>query len=88
MNDSTPEPDSIEKPPSWSGCRSNVTGQEQILTAPEVAKLLRVSTQWVYAHANGNRKPHLPSVKFGGARRFRLLDIQKFVDQFAQPEAA
>lgn len=26
---------------------------DQILTAPEVAKLLRVSVQWVYAHANG-----------------------------------
>jgi predicted DNA-binding transcriptional regulator AlpA len=65
-----------------------MTQSEQILTAPEVAKLLRVSLQWVYAHANGNRKPHLPSKKFGGARRFVLREVLAFVESYTQQEAA
>lgn len=50
--------------------------------------MLRVSSQWVYAHANGNRKPHLPSKKFGGARRFVLSEVKAFVEAYTQQEAA
>jgi predicted DNA-binding transcriptional regulator AlpA len=62
--------------------------QGQILTAPEVAKMPRVSPQWVYGHANGNRKPHLPSKKFGGARQFVLSEVKVFVEAYTEQEAA
>jgi predicted DNA-binding transcriptional regulator AlpA len=62
----------------------NFDQQEQILTAPEVSKLLRVSPQWVYAHANGNRLPQRPSKKLGGARRFVYREVMAFVAECAQ----
>jgi excisionase family DNA binding protein len=58
------------------------------MTPQEVAALLRVSVQWVYAHANGNRKPHLPSKKYGGARRFLYSEVRQFIDQYSTVEAA
>jgi hypothetical protein len=52
---------------------------ERLLTAAEVAENLRVSTNWVHAHAEGKRKPVLPSVKLGKFRMFREADVQEFV---------
>jgi predicted DNA-binding transcriptional regulator AlpA len=62
--------------------------QDQLLTAAEVAKLLRVSVQWVYSHGNGNRRPQIPSKKLGGARRFSLREVMAFVDKCAESETA
>ncbi len=51
-----------------------------ILTAEEAAPILKVSPQWVYAHATGRRRPKLPSKKIGGARRFMRPEILAFRD--------
>ena len=52
-----------------------------LLTAREVAARLRVSIAWVLAHAEGRRRPMLPSVKMGKAVRFVPADIDAFVDR-------
>lgn len=52
-----------------------------LMTAGDVAKRLRVSKTWVYAHANGSRLPFLPSVAIGRAVRFDPADVDKFVEE-------
>jgi len=54
---------------------------EPLLTVEEVAKLLGVSRAWVLAHANGSRRPELPSVKLGKLVRFTQQQVQKFVEE-------
>jgi len=54
---------------------------EHLLTAEEVARMLGVSRAWVLAHANGNRRPELPSVKLGKAVRFQPAALEKFVEE-------
>jgi len=58
---------------------ANGNGRERLLRAGEVAKMLQVSQGWVQAHANG-RRPELPAVKMGKCLRFRLEDIQEFIE--------
>jgi hypothetical protein len=57
---------------------------EELLTPEDVASWLRVKPAWVRAHANGNRKPELPSLKMGAYRRFRRQDIQKFLEELSR----
>lgn len=57
---------------------------EELLTPEDVATWLKVKPAWVRAHANGNRKPELPSLKMGAYRRFRRQDIQAFIEQLAK----
>jgi hypothetical protein len=67
--------------------RANVpehASTEELLTPEDVATWLRVKPAWVRAHANGNRKPELPSLKMGAFRRFRRQDIQEFLDQLSK----
>lgn len=59
---------------------------ETLLTPEEVARILRVSTAWVYDHAQ-RKKPMLPSVRLGKVVRFRLEDLQKFIDQMTRRKA-
>jgi hypothetical protein len=40
-----------------------------------------VSAAFVYQHANGTRRPSIPSVKLGGAVRFRPESIQRFIEE-------
>jgi excisionase family DNA binding protein len=54
---------------------------EQLLTARQVAKRLNVSVSWVLAHAAGDRKPALPSLKMGRAVRFRESDLETFLER-------
>jgi hypothetical protein len=54
---------------------------EELLTAREVAKRLKVSVGWVSAHASGKYKPVLPSLKLGGALRFKAGDIDAFLER-------
>jgi predicted DNA-binding transcriptional regulator AlpA len=61
---------------------------DRLLKVDEVAEKLRVSVPWVYAHANGHREPHLPSKKYGGARRFLLSEVNHFIQSHAQTRAA
>jgi excisionase family DNA binding protein len=53
----------------------------RLLSPKEVAALLGVSEVWVYQHANGTRRPTLPSVKLGRAVRFRVSDIEQFLGE-------
>jgi excisionase family DNA binding protein len=57
---------------------------EPLLTVQEVADWLRVKPAWVRAHANGNRKPKLPSVKLGAYRRFRREDVARFLEELSR----
>jgi predicted DNA-binding transcriptional regulator AlpA len=52
-----------------------------LLTAREVARQLGVSIAWVLQHASGARKPQVPSMKMGGAVRFRQEDIDGFIER-------
>jgi excisionase family DNA binding protein len=47
--------------------------EERYLTARELAKILGVSEDWVYAQAAAGS---LPSYKFGGHRRFKLSEVE------------
>ncbi len=58
-----------------------------LLTVVEVAAWLRVSEQWVRAHANGNRRPLLPCTKFGKVLRFQREDIDAFIDKWKRQAA-
>ena len=53
--------------------------REQLLSVKEVAAWLRISEAWVRAHANGERRPHLPSLKLGKSVRFRASDVEGFL---------
>lgn len=57
---------------------SNLPG-DAVLTVEEVAVWLRVEPAWVRAHANGNRRPFLPSLKVGKFQRFLKGDINQFL---------
>ena len=53
---------------------------ERLLTADEVAGILGVSSKWVRNHATC-RNPRLPYIAVGRLLRFRLCDVQQFVDK-------
>jgi excisionase family DNA binding protein len=61
---------------------------ERLLTVEEVAEWLKVEPSWVRAHANGNRRPLLPSIKIGRYRRFRKPDIERFLEDLSRDAAA
>jgi excisionase family DNA binding protein len=48
---------------------------EPLWTVKEVAAYLKVSTAWVYMHAEDGT---LPSVRIGGLRRFHPEDIRAY----------
>ena len=55
-----------------------------LLTAADVADLLKVETKWVERRAAANKKkpevpPEIPSVKVGHYRRFRLEDVETYI---------
>ena len=54
---------------------------QPLLTVAEVAGILRQSQGWVRDHASGRRRPVLPSVKLGKSIRFRLEDVQRFIEE-------
>jgi predicted DNA-binding transcriptional regulator AlpA len=64
---------------------------ERLLTAREVASILGVSVAWVIQHANGARRPLIPSVKFGVGQkspvRFRHADVEAFIARHAREAA-
>jgi hypothetical protein len=55
-----------------------------ILTAAEVAVWLRVTPEWVRAHANRNRRPYLPGFKAGKYVRFRRGTIRDAINKWEQ----
>jgi excisionase family DNA binding protein len=56
---------------------------DKLLTAEEVAKILNVSTAWVYDHAD-RKQPLIPSVRLGKAVRFRPEHIEQFVREMTR----
>jgi len=70
---------SIQPAPVDSGQRFR-TQTERLLTADEVAGILGVSSKWVRNHATC-RNPRLPYIAVGRLLRFRLCDVQQFVDR-------
>ena len=56
---------------------------QRLMTPSEVADLLRVSTAWVRDHAT-RKQPHLPAVKVGKLLRFRMQDVEEFIEQWCQ----
>ena len=58
-------------------------GLETLLTAHEVAKILKVSYGWVKDHA-GRKQPHLRCVRVGDLLRFRPRDVKEFIEQWCQ----
>ena len=54
---------------------------EKMLTAEQAADRLQVTRAWILAHANGARRPTLPSVKLGKLVRFHPEALKKFVEE-------
>ena len=59
-------------------------GLQRLWTAQEIADLLGVSRAWVWAHANGNGRPLLPSVKLGKVTRFNPGAVKRFLEECAR----
>lgn len=60
---------------------------DEILTAKELARELKVSECWVRDHALGRRLPLVPSIRLGGRRgllRFRRSEIEIFLKDNAR----
>lgn len=68
--------------PASAGATTRASMQQQtdpddeILTPEQVAEWLHVKVRWVHAHANHNRRPHLPGFKAGKFWRFRRGDVR------------
>jgi excisionase family DNA binding protein len=52
----------------------------RLMDVAEVAEYLKVPVGWVRDHSNGKRPPELPSFKLGKYRRFRLDEIQRWME--------
>lgn len=52
--------------------------QDEILTLPEVAQLLKVAEKTVYSMA---QKGQLPAFKVGGKWRFKRVDLDAWIEQ-------
>lgn len=53
--------------------------EDEILTAREVARMLKVSVGWVITHASGKYRPVLPSYRLGGIWRFKRSQVEEFL---------
>jgi excisionase family DNA binding protein len=53
---------------------------EPWISVDDLARILGVSTDWVYERAASGE---LPSYKFGGHRRFRLSEVEEWASRCA-----
>ncbi len=53
---------------------------DRLLDVHDVAEYLGVSVNWVYDHSTGKALPELPSFKLGKYRRYRLADLDVFLE--------
>ena len=53
-------------------------GSDALLTADEVAELLRVTRGWIYAETRAGRIPH---VRLGRYVRYRRAAVEAWVDE-------
>ena len=55
--------------------------RDPLLTADDVAQLLKVSKDWVWDHSS-RKLPYLPVIRMGdGTLRYRLSSIEEFVNE-------
>jgi excisionase family DNA binding protein len=64
------------QPADGSSGDSTHTPSHRLLTAEEVAAILRVPKSWVYSHQN-----QLPTIRLGRYVRFRRVDIEELLVQ-------
>jgi predicted DNA-binding transcriptional regulator AlpA len=68
-------------PPTERKMPSRAPDPDPLLTADDVAKRLRVSTDWVWDHSS-RKKPFLPVIRMGdGTLRYRHSGIEAFIDE-------
>ena len=60
--------------PSDSAERNSMNGD--LLTADEVARILRVPKSWVYSHLS-----EIPIIRLGRYVRFRRSDVERFLEE-------
>jgi excisionase family DNA binding protein len=63
------------------GATERPSEDDPLLTATEVATLMRVTTAWVYAESRRNALPH---VRLGRYVRFRRSAIERWLDDVQQ----
>jgi len=55
-------------------------GAEALLTVHDVAEFLRVPASWVYERTRRHGRDRLPHVKIGKYLRFRLSDLEAYLE--------
>lgn len=63
-----------------AGLPSVFVGAEALLTVHEVAEFLRVPPSWVYERTRRHGRDRLPHVKIGKYLRFRLSDLETYLE--------
>jgi excisionase family DNA binding protein len=63
------------------------TPSGRLLTISEVAEWLGVSKAWVYDHVT-RKRPRLPCIRFGELTRFKREEIERFIQEHANPNGA
>ena len=61
--------------------KTTAESRNTLLTVREVAEILRVPVSWVYEHTRGRSVDRLPYIKVGKYVRFRLPDIERYLEQ-------
>jgi excisionase family DNA binding protein len=56
------------------GEQSSMNGN--LLTADDVARILRVSKSWIYSHLS-----ELPTIRLGRYVRFKRSDVERFLEE-------
>jgi len=59
-----------------SECAEQCSINENLLTADEVAGILRVPKSWVYSHLT-----ELPTIRLGRYVRFKRSDVERFLEE-------
>jgi len=60
-------------------------GNDGLLTAREVARLLHMSERWVHERT---RRREIPCYRFGNVLRFDRTEILAWIQQWREPEGA
>ena len=55
--------------------------QDELLTVDEIAGILKVPVSWIYERTRRRGIERLPHVKLGKYLRFRMPEIQKWLEQ-------
>lgn len=57
---------------------------EELLTVHEIAAILKVPVSWVYERTRRRGIERLPHVKLGKYLRFRMPEIQEWLEQYRE----